>query len=249
MDSRPISLAEILKDFESECGQIALEPGGFIPPLKPGYPSSVSNQNGILFRFETVLQAKLNGYDIKPLKEMSMQAIRYTQVNMSRTNRRPGEDGSHGKDAEQSHDNKLGELGLMQIHEEWNMIQTFKKHLAFNLWSYNNIKPYQWRLKTWLLPREQALYRLACGEFPGLVSFIWLWFSIHTKSAHKRLNRLRMESLRMSYNKHGGFFCKLLLRRYEKWWNSWGGMARFKEEVPKYYKHPLQPYRRLIEAS
>lgn len=235
------SIASIASSFESHYwaadGLARLDPEDSRAPFSKEFPPTVRNENGILFLAEIMLELKLKGWDISQYKSRVRATLDMLKSDIHKPlyDRRPGD-----KNLMNSHDNMIGILILCQIFRFDFELEKIYKHGVRKLWQFNNLDPEApWTFEAWLLPREQALHRLAVGKMPGFVSIIWLTLSIFTKSKHKRMMRLRMESMKMS-NPRG-----LSTWIVKKWWESIGGYAWFAESIKEYYTDPQQPYRRL----
>ena len=212
------------------------------PPFLGEVVPTVNNENGILFLAEIMLEFKLQGVDSPhwPLfVRKSREALENLRIpNSACYNRRPGQVMMN------SHDNLIGIVVLCQVMGFEDDLKRLHKWGTRNFWSFNNIDPDKWwDLRAWLQPRDQALVRLAVGRPPGLISAIWLMGAVLTKSKHKRMMRLRMESVKMSFPKG------ILSRYLQWWWGKWGGYDRFALECAEYYEDPENPYRRLTALS
>jgi hypothetical protein len=238
-----MSLMNTLTDYIAPDGLVRLDLNDRHPPFKEGLPDTVKNENGLTFRAELLHELRDAGFAINHFKEESLRAIELCSKSVGITHRRPAQEGMTN-----SHDNKVGELVLLQLHAELSLIKKARWALARRLWVYNNTSRWGFKeiVETFLLPRDQALYRMACGHFVGVVSFVWLWFSVYTKSKERRLFRLRMASIKMSHAFHKSLSSRLLYAHYKKHWDKWGGLARYAKELESYYMDHEHPIKKLL---
>lgn len=201
---------------------------------------TVRNENGILFLAEILLELHMSGLDMRDEKVRVEKTLSMMQVaNTASYSRRPCDNNLMN-----SHDNIIGIVILCQLLGYRTRLKELHSWGRFHWWSFNNLNPNKlYDPRSWLLPRDQALVRLARGKFPGLVSMIWLMASIWTKSKHKRMMRLRMEIVRLAPQT---IWAKGISKWLAIWWDSWGGYERFARECEEYYKDANQPYRRLV---
>lgn len=232
-----------MNDYIADDGLVRLDLDDKHPPFSPEFPHTVKNENGLCFRAELINELRLAGANLDRFKLQSKMAVLMCTEILGITHRRPGQTGMTN-----SHDNKVGELVLLQIHGEQDLINKSYVNLSRRLWIYNNTG--RWGIKeiaeTFMIPRDRALYRMAAKRPPGIIAFIWLYFSVYTKSKEKRLVHLRMASLELS-SKHS-LFAKILYRRYRKWFEKWGGVKKYSHELESYYMDPNQPTRVLVKA-
>jgi len=206
----------------------------------PAYPATVQNENGVLFLAEMLLQLKLNGYDISIHRARAWQTLDMLKVEGAWCfNRRPADRNLHN-----SHDNMIGIVILCQLFGFSDVLYNIwlwgNLHSVGPFRSYNNLEPRRvLDPKTWLLPRDTALIDLAVWNRISPLQWFWLVLSVFTKSKHKRMMRLRMESVKMSA--HRSFLAGILTY----WFKKWGGYPRFAHECAQYYKDPYHPYRLL----
>jgi hypothetical protein len=228
-----------VEKYISEDGLARLDLDDTREPFPPFTKETVNNENGILFLSEFLLELDIAGEDIGVYKQRVLATIETLRVNGTQTfTRRPGQ-----MDMINSHDNWIGLLLIYQLYDLKLHVKQLDQWGQHHFWSFNNLEPNKFDFRSWIQPRDQALVRLANGRFPGIISSLWLMGSILTKSKHKRMMRLRMESVKMSAPKSPiTWFLK-------KWWINWGGYERFALEVTHYYQDPGNPYRRLVRYN
>ena len=240
-------LSEIVSEFEAHYwapdGLVRLDKGDQRGAHSPLYPDTVSNENGILFLAEVMLEFKLKGVDLAPYEDRVRQTLDWLAIEATGCfTRKPAYQGHVN-----SHDNIVGIIILCQLFDfddilsrmaTWGRFHTFLLFYSYNDQDPKNI----FNPSSWLQPRDQALLELAVYGRCSPLQELHLKVSIWTKSKHKRMMRLRMESVKMSYQ--GSHLCDWLTT----WWGEWGGYKRFAKECAIYYKEG-QPYRRLTSLS
>jgi len=216
-------------------------------PFIEGAPRTTNNENPVMFLSEVLFGFYKYGGGIPSSWFIRVKDfIEATRVQGTYTfHRRPGQ--VIGEHARNTHDNIVGTVFASQLISDYATPKAICAWGQTHAWSFNNMSPETFDIRTYLQGKDQAVVEMAAGLPVGPVNLIWLWGS--SFFGDMRFLMIRKESALLSFNQHKRLSAGAAWALLSLSFKMRGGFDKYTAVVTNYFKDPNHPIRQLINLE